>query len=150
MNLFQWIIMVWTVLVLAALLWVGRKEDRIGAGAFVAVMIATQFLYPLEIGNIRWGVALAAVSFLLVLLGLVAGSRRWWIIAAAGFELVAVGSYAVALADPDFLIWTGVSLRLVIWILQMLACGFGIAEALSQRRALPLKTRAEALPFSTE
>jgi len=48
------------------------------------------------------------------------------------------------------LIWTGVSLRLVMWMLQMIACLFGIAEALSQRRAIQLKTRARARHFSNE
>jgi len=134
MNPLQFILTGVTIVVLASLFVVGRKVDRIGVAAFMVVNWGSVLLAPLEVGNIRWGVALLSVAFLTVLIGLVAASRRWWIIAAAGLQLVATASYAVALADPDFLIWTGISLRLVIWILQLIACGFGIAEALSQPR----------------
>jgi hypothetical protein len=149
MNLLQFLIMGGTLLILATLLWVGQKADRIGAAAFVGVMIGTQLLYPLEIANVRWGVALLSLTFLVVLMGLVVASRRWWIIAAAGFQLAAVSTYAIALAQPDLLIWTGVSLRLVMWILQMFACGFGIAEALSQRNLIHSDARPNAPYFPT-
>jgi hypothetical protein len=150
MNTLQYILTGVTIVVLTTLFMVGRKADRLGVAAFVVVNWGSGFLTPLEIGNIRWGVALLSVTFLCVLIALVAASRRWWIIAAAGFQVVATASYGVALADPDFLIWTGVSLRLGIWILQMAACGFGIIEALSQRRGLSPTARAAARPLVTE
>jgi hypothetical protein len=149
LNLFQYIVMAASILIMAGLLWAGRKVDRIGVLAFVAVNWGSPLLSGLEIGNIRWGVALLSVAFSCVLIGMVAASRRWWIIAAAGFQLVATASYAVALADPDFLIWTGITLRLLIWILQMCACLFGIAEALSERNRLS-RRRADARPLSAE
>jgi hypothetical protein len=133
MNLLQYVILGATVLILATLLWVGQRADRIGAAAFLAVLLGSPLLSPLEIGNVRWAIALMSVAFLTVLIGLVSASRRWWIIAAAGFQLAATSTYAIALARPELLIWTGVSLRLVLWMLQMVACLFGILEAWSHR-----------------
>ncbi|WP_207931610.1 hypothetical protein [Brevundimonas goettingensis] len=139
-----------TVLVLAGLLWFGQREDRLGAAVFVSAILAPPLLEPLVIGNIRWGLGLMSIGLLASLIALVVVSRRWWIIAAAGFQVAATSSYAIALAQPDLLIWTGVSLRLVLWMLQMVACGFGIAEALSARRQTRSHFRAKARPLSTE
>ena len=150
MNLLQSFILAATIVILSALAWVGQREDRIGAGAFMVVLLGSPLLYPFEVGNIRWAVALMSVGFLAVLIGLVAASRRWWIIAAAGFQLAATSTYAIALARPELLIWTGVSLRLVLWILQMIACAFGILEAWSHRRTLRYNNRAQATYPSTE
>ena len=136
MNLFQYVVLGATLVILMALLRVGQREDRIGAGAFMAVLAGSPLLYTLKIGNVRWAIAIMSVVFLSVLVGLVFTSRRWWIIAAAGFQLAATSTYAIALAQPGLLIWTGVSLRLVLWILQMIACVFGILEALSHRRTV--------------
>lgn len=134
MNLLQYVILAATLVILLTLAWVGQRADRIGAAAFMAVLLGSPLLYPLEIGNVRWAVALMSVLFLTVLIGLVSVSRRWWIIAAAGFQLAATSTYAIALAQPELLIWTGVSLRLVLWILQMFACLFGVLEAWSHRK----------------
>lgn len=150
MNLLQYVILAATLVILLALAWVGQRADRIGAAAFMVVLLGSPLLYPLEIGNIRWAVALMSVLFLAVLIGLVSVSRRWWIIAAAGFQLAATATYAIALAQPQLLIWTGVSLRLVLWILQMLACLFGILEAWSHRRTHSPIDRANAPSLPTE
>lgn len=139
-----------TVLVLAGLLWFGQREDRLGAAVFVTAILAPPVLEPLVIGNVRWGLGLMSIGLLTSLIALVMVSRRWWIIAAAGFQLAATSSYAIAIAQPELLIWTGVSLRLVLWMLQMVACGFGIAEAVSARRNSQSHSRAQARPFSTE
>ena len=98
MNLLQYVILAATLVILLALAWVGQRADRIGAGAFVAVLLGSPLLYPLEIGNVRWAVALMSVLFLAVLIGLVSVSRRWWIIAAAGFQLAATSTYAIAVS----------------------------------------------------
>jgi hypothetical protein len=147
MNLLQYVILGATLIILIALGWVGQRADRIGAAAFLVVLLGAPLLYPLEIGNIRWAVALMSVAFLTVLITLVAVSRRWWIIAAAGFQLAATSTYAIALARPDLLIWTGVSLRLVLWILQMFACLFGILEAWSHRKTIIPMSGPTARPF---
>lgn len=143
MNLLQYLVLGATLVILLGLLWVGQREDRLGAAAFVAVLFGSPFLYPLAICNVRWGVGLLSLAFLTVLIILVAASRRWWIIAAAGFQLAATSTYAIALARPELLIWTGVSLRLVLWILQMVACLFGILKAWSHRKTLNSKARAD-------
>lgn len=150
MTVLQYVTFAATIVILMALLWVGQREDRIGAGAFIVVLLGSPLLYPLEIGNIRWAVALMSVAFLTVLIVLVSSSRRWWIIAAAGFQLAATSTYAIALAQPELLIWTGVSLRLVLWILQMIACLFGILEAWSHRKPPIFNNRAQGPHPSTE
>ncbi|HEX8472029.1 MAG TPA: hypothetical protein VF633_13045 [Brevundimonas sp.] len=143
MNLLQYVLLGATLIILIALLWVGQRVDRIGAAAFLLVLAISPLLYPLEIGNIRWAVALMSVVFLTVLIALVIASRRWWVVAAAGFQLAATATYAIALAQPELLIWTGVSLRLVLWILQMFACLFGILEAWPHRKTRNPNHRAK-------
>jgi hypothetical protein len=150
MNPLQYLLMGPTILVLAGLLWFGQREDRLGASVFITALVAPPLLQSLVIGNIRWGLAVMSIGLLSALICLVVSSRRWWIIAAAGLQLAATTTYAIALAQPGLLIWTGVSFRLVIWVLQMAACGFGIAEALSQRKTLQFAMRAKARHFSTE
>ena len=150
MNTLQYVILGATLIILMALLWVGQREDGIGVGAFIFVLAGTSLLTGMEIGNIRWAVALTSIVFLTFLIGLVCISRRWWIIAAAGFQLTATSTYAIALAQPELLIWTGVSLRLVLWILQMFACLFGILEAWSHRETSLFNNRAQGSHPSTE
>lgn len=150
MNPLQYVILAATLVILLALGWVGQRADRIGAAAFLVVLLGSPLVYPLEIGNVRWAVALMSASLLVVLVGLVFASRRWWIIAAAGFQLAAAATYAIALAQPGLLIWTGVSLRLVLWILQMFACLFGIVEAWSHRKTIIFNARAQGPSLPTE
>lgn len=99
MSLAQFLLFGLSVLILIGLLWLGRKEERIAALGFLALMVGSPLVQDFEVGNIRWAVALLSAGLLLVLLGLVATSRRWWLIAAAGFQMATTTTYLIAMVQ---------------------------------------------------
>lgn len=121
-------------LVTLSLLWIfGDKIDRVAAFTLVATMLLAPLVQNFVIDNLRWVGAILAILLFLTLLGLSLKSDRWWLLAAAGCQLLAVGSYAAAIARPDSLIWAGVTVRWIVWLEIMLVGLFGVWEARAAR-----------------
>lgn len=134
MTLVQLLSLIPTVGALALLLWLGRAPERIAGAAFIAIVLATPLVQHLEFGNIRWAVAAMSFALLGLLIWLALTADRWWLLAAAGFQLIGFGTYLVALVQPELLIWSGIALRRIVWLQLMLACALGAWEALSIRQ----------------
>lgn len=118
-------------------LWKGRRAERIAAMAFLAAMLATELVDGLQIGGLRWGVALVSLSLFGALVWLSLTTDRWWLLAAAGVQLMTLATYPVALLTPDGQLWANITFRIVVWIELMLIGLFGVWECRAAPYAQP-------------
>lgn len=126
-----------SVLSIGLQLWMGRRAERLAALAFLAAMLVTPLVDDLQIGGLRWGVGLVSVSLFGALVWLSLIANRWWLLAAAGVQLLTVATYPVALFTPDGQVWASISFRFVVWIELMLIGLFGVWEARAAPYAQP-------------
>ncbi len=114
-----------SVVALAVLLAAGRTPERIAAATLACLMFASPYLA-------REGpVANAAASGLALAILVVLALRyeRWWLIGAAGFQLVVFSTHFATLVIPEVRIWPTVTLRLILWEGLMALCLFAIGES---------------------
>lgn len=122
---------------IGALLGAGRSAERIAAVAFLVAMLATPLVDDLQVGGLRWGVGLLAVGLFGTLVWLSLTTARWWLVAAAGVQLLSIATYLGALVDPDIQVWASVSFRIVVWVELMLIGLFGVWECRAAPYARP-------------
>jgi hypothetical protein len=137
MSTTQLFVLCLSVLSIGLQLWKGRGAERIAALAFLVAMLATPLVDSLQIGGLRWGVGLLALGLFGALLWLSLATVRWWLIAAAGVQLLSIATYLVALLDPDVQVWASVSFRIVVWTELMLIGLFGVWECRAAPYAQP-------------
>lgn len=118
-------------------LWKGRTAERVAAIAFLVAMAATPAVDHLHIGGLRWGVGALALGLFVTLTWLSLASNRWWLMAAAGIQLLSIATYLGAILHPDIQVWASVSFRIVVWVELMLVGLFGVWEARSAPYAQP-------------
>lgn len=118
-------------------LWKGRAPERIAAIAFLIAMAATPAVDHLHIGGLRWGVGLLALGLFVALTWLSLTADRWWLLAAAGIQLLSIATYLVAVFDPGVQVWASVSFRILIWVELMLVGLLGVWEARAAPYARP-------------
>jgi len=132
----QSILLIFTVITLGVMTILGRWPERAVALAMVVMLIVTPWLEPYTIGTLRWAVALSSLGLFAVLLGLGMTVNRWWLLAAAGCQFVAVSTYLAVLMRPEALFWSAVTIRWVVWLELMIIALLGVWEARSQLPAL--------------
>lgn len=111
----------------------GEWIDRAAALALVMVVAMTSILQLLNVpGVLIWAACLDVVLFG-VLWTLAERGGRWWIVAMAGFQLIAVIAYATPLAWGR-LQWALVTVNWSVWALNSLCVFFGVWEASLARR----------------
>lgn len=137
MNTAQLSVLGLSVLSIGLQLWKGRNVERIAALAFLAAMLVTPLVDSLHIGGLRWGVGLVSVSLFGALVWLSLTAERWWLLAAAGVQLLTLATYPVALFTADGQVWASVSFRIVVWVELMLIGLFGVWEARAAPYAQP-------------
>ena len=118
-------------------LWRGRSPERVAAVAFLIAMLATPLVDELEVNGLRWGVGLLALGLFGTLVWLSLAVKRWWLVAAAGVQLLSIATYLVALLTPDIQVWASVSFRIVVWVELMLIGLFGVWECRAAPYARP-------------
>lgn len=126
-----------TYAVMALLLWKGRTPERIVVVALFAVQWGTPFVDHLFIGHFRWGVASLSFAMFCLLVGLALRYDRWWLLLAAGAQLIAVSTHLAGIAGSDALLWSIVSTRMVVWFELLLLALFGVWEARAAPYAHP-------------
>jgi hypothetical protein len=126
-----------TYAVMALLLWKGRTPERIVVVALFALQWGTPFVDHLFVGHFRWGVASLSFAMLCLLVGLALRYDRWWLLLAAGAQLIAVSTHLAGIAGSDALLWSIVSTRMVVWFELLLLALFGVWEARAAPYAHP-------------
>lgn len=127
-----------SVLSIGLQLWRGRNPERVAAVAFLVAMLGTPLVDEFHINGVRWGVALLTLGLFGTLVWLSLVVQRWWLIAAAGVQLLAIATYVVALLNPDVQVWASVSFRIVVWVELMLIGLFGVWECRAAPYARPV------------
>lgn len=136
LSLAQIVLTLFTYLTLCFLLSFGRTAERIAGVALLAAQAGTPLVDHLQIGDFRYGVAILSVGLFTTLIVLALRTDRWWLIAAAGVQLLSIGLWVATLLG-DLQIWGAVTVRMVIWMQLMLLALFGIWEARAAPYARP-------------
>lgn len=106
----------------------GGRMERYGAVLFGAVLLFTPLIDSFSVGGFRWAVALSSLSLFGVLLWMSLRGDRWWLVFAAGCQLMALSTHLIALLRIDSLQWTMVSIRWFSWLFMMGIALFGAWE----------------------
>lgn len=121
---FQIVSTVFSIATLIAMIVVGKLPEKLAASMLSLLMFSAPLL-SLE------GAAPLAVGSGITLLGLVWLSLRfdrWWLIMAAGLQLVVFSTHFAPLVLPNTGLWAAVSLRLILWEGLIVICVFAIGE----------------------
>jgi hypothetical protein len=114
-----------SIIALAMLLVAGKTAERIAATTLVILMFASPYLA--REGPVAH--ALVSGSAFAILAFLALRYERWWLIGAAGLQLVVLSTHFAPLLIPQETIWGAVTLRIVIWQALMALCVFAIGES---------------------
>lgn len=102
------------IVVCAAALWKGGRDERLIAAALLLSWAVSYASLLQRLPGTQWG-EFAADTVLLALLSFVAmRSRRYWPLAAAGFQLLAVLTHAASLVDRHLGAWAYITAN-IIW-----------------------------------
>lgn len=118
-----------TYVAMALLLWKGRTPERIVVVALFMLQWGTPLVDGLFIGHFSWGVAILSFAMFCLLAGLALRYDRWWLLLAAGAQLIALSTHFAGVAGSDALLWSIVSTRMVVWFELLLLAVFGVWEA---------------------
>jgi hypothetical protein len=112
----------------------GGRPDRLAVGTLLASALLSTLVKDLQVDDLRWGVALVDALAFLLLTALATRYDRWWLIVAAGLQLVVVLTHVAAIGPGFIFNWTAVSIRWVTWLALLAATGTGAIEAHVIRR----------------
>lgn len=119
---------------LGLILWRGEWVDRAATLALVAVVAATSVLQLLNAPGLMVWVAVLDVLLFFTLWALAERGERWWIVALAGFQFIAVVAYLAPFFAWKRLEWAVISVNWAVWALDSLCVFFGVWEASYARR----------------
>ncbi len=131
---------VFSALALLLLALSGGKVERWGAFLFSAVLLLTPLIDGYVVNGFRWAVALSSLLLFAVLMMMALTRDRWWLVFAAGCQLLALSTHMVALLRVDSLQWTMVSIRWFAWLFMMLIALFGAWEGRALTRIVKTRT----------
>lgn len=136
-----------TIVSLVLLIWKGGKPEKQAAVGLIAAMVVSAWVDHLAVGQFRWAVALVSLSLLFMFVRLGLRNERWWLLFAAGAQVLALGTHISSLIGPDALTWSFVTARMVVWVEIMVLALFGVWEATRAPYAKP-KSLLRAKPRS--
>lgn len=114
-----------SIVSLLALLAAGKTAERVAAATLIVLMFASPYLAregPVAHAMMS-GLALAILIYLAL------RYERWWLIGAAGLQLVVFSTHFAPLLIAQDTIWGAVTLRIIIWQALMALCLFAIGES---------------------
>lgn len=119
---------------LGLILWRGEWIDRAATLALVAVVALTGVLQLLNVPGLMVWIAVLDVLLFLTLWALAERGERWWIVALAGFQFIAVIAYVAPFFAWERLKWAVISVNWAVWMLDSLCVFLGVWEASAARR----------------
>ena len=135
-----------TVVALCLLVWKGRRPEREAALGLFLAQILSGWVDHLVIGQFRWAVAAISFGLLALLIRLALRYDRWWLLLAAGAQLLAFVTHLSSLFGPGALTWSIVTARMTVWVEIMFLALFGVWEA---RRAPYARSQSSLRPGPT-
>lgn len=127
-SISQFALLLLSILAIGGLLILGRWPERFAGAALLLAMLLSPIVSALQVGDLRWGVALVSCGLATSLIYLSFVADRWWLLAAAGIQLISPITFALAATPLDVHVWAAVSIRLAVWFQLMLAALFGVLE----------------------
>ena len=118
----------------ALLLRYGAAVERWCVLLVAAYMAANPIAELWHFGDWRAGTAVLELLLFAGFWFLAERGRRWWLVAAAGSQLVVALTHIIPLIAPDYFLWTQVTVRLIVWIVISLTFFAGVLEASADRR----------------
>lgn len=119
---------------LALILWRGEWIDRAATLALVGVVVLTGVLQLLNVPGLMGWVAALDVALFFTLWALAERGERWWIVALAGFQFIAVVAYLAPFFAWERLQWAVVTVNWAVWTLDSLCVFVEVWEASFARR----------------
>lgn len=119
---------------MAPLAWRGRSGDRTAIAVVVLYIIVGEVVESIMWGSWRAGSAFLDLVLFLSLWWIAERTDRWWLVLAAGFQLLVVATHLIPLIQPGFHYWTGTTVRLVIWGLMSISFFIGAWEVQAAAR----------------
>lgn len=108
--------------------------ERIAAILIFAYWAVCFLIVKLDAPLAQNGFGMADLGLFLAFWALAEWRPRWWLTAAAGFQLVAVITHTLPWFFPEAFLWAAVTIRLGSWVLVLLACYTSAWEARLIRR----------------
>ncbi|MGH7019921.1 MAG: hypothetical protein ACREEY_08580 [Brevundimonas sp.] len=134
MHPVQIILLLANLIAFSLLLWRGGTVERLAVAATTVGLILSALLVPWDIDGFRVGVMLVDVALFAALWALAEHGRRWWLVAAAGFQLIMVVSHLAPFFAHERLGWAAVTLQWVAWTFVSLSAFAGVWEASADKR----------------
>lgn len=124
------------VLALILILWLGDWGERAASLVYLVAIAVTPLVDHLHLQNWRYGVAGVEVGVLIIVWVLAEVRDRWWLTAAAGFQLIAVLTFVIPWIMPPghYFVWTEVAIRHAVWLLLVLTFFAGAWESRAAQR----------------
>lgn len=132
----QLVLLAFNFIAFAILAWRGGAWDRAAAAVLTAVAAASFATQNLIWRGAYVGVFLADLIGFALLWMLAERAGRWWIVQAAGFQLIVAVAHFAPLLSEQRLMWALVSLMWAVWFLIGLSAFFGVWEVEADRRSI--------------
>jgi hypothetical protein len=138
-----WLAVLATVMVCGGALWKGAAEERATGAAILVAIAATRGLRDYSWPVLQRGDFIADTLLFLFLFVMAMRTRKYWPLAAAGFQLLAVMTHIGKMLDPAVQQWAYLTAQIIWTWLVMGALAVG---ALNAWRAQRQEERAPAPP----
>ncbi|MGH6978709.1 MAG: hypothetical protein ACRED4_05425 [Brevundimonas sp.] len=125
----QWAVIVFSLAVIGLMLATGRKPERLAGLALLVSLTGTPAAEGWRAAGLPMGVVILEVGLVLALFWLCMIYDRWWLLAAAGVQLISPLSYLLAATSLEVQVWAAASARIGVWVVLILTALFGLLEA---------------------
>lgn len=118
-----------SILVVFAVAWFrGGHPERAGVVALLLTYVAGPFVFDLNFGRMRAGIALADVALLVALVWLSLRYDRWWLLFASAAQTLSVVSHAALLVNAEVTPRENMAAQWVFGLLALYALLAGVGE----------------------
>ncbi|MFI4949775.1 MAG: hypothetical protein ACHP7A_01920 [Caulobacterales bacterium] len=148
-HIFPWFGVVLTITVCAGAFWKGgREEQQAAAGLLLALAVTLAMRDRTWVGT-QWGAFAADVCLFAFLTFIALRSKRYWPLAAAGFQLLGVATHLARTLDPGVRAWAYATGQVIWSQLVFWALAVGVFNTWRARRQETVSGGAVTEPGAT-